>query len=165
MDEKLLDRLAAEMIKFDKGDPKRIQHFIKVHSFARLIGREEGLDDRTQSILEAAAYVHDIGIIPAEKKYGRNDGKIQEKEGPEHARALLEKLGFDSDAVDRITYLVGRHHTYTDIDGADCQILIEADFLVNLYEDGIDGSGVRGALEKIFRTDTGRRLCMEMFGL
>ena len=91
-DQKLLDSLAAEMIRFDSGDPKRIQHLIKVHSFARLIGIGEGLDDKTQMTLEAAAYVHDIGIIPAEIKYGRCDGKIQEQEGPEHARAMLSLI-------------------------------------------------------------------------
>ena len=36
----------------------------------RLIGREEGLSPEEQFLLEAAAYVHDIGIRPAEEKYG-----------------------------------------------------------------------------------------------
>ena len=32
-----LDKLLVKMIEFDSGDPKRIQHFLKVHSYARLI--------------------------------------------------------------------------------------------------------------------------------
>ena len=35
------ERLLTAAIEYDKGDPKRIQHFIKVHSFARLIGKQE----------------------------------------------------------------------------------------------------------------------------
>ena len=46
-------------------------------------------------ILEAAAYVHDIGIKVAEEKYGKCTGKLQEQEGPAVAREMLEKLGFE----------------------------------------------------------------------
>lgn len=63
------------MIEFYRGDPARIQHFVKVHSFAKLIGEEEHLEEKTLYILEAAAYVHDIGIRPAEQKYGHENGK------------------------------------------------------------------------------------------
>ena len=37
----LLDQLCREMIAYDKGDPRRIHHFLKVHAFAEQIGREE----------------------------------------------------------------------------------------------------------------------------
>lgn len=40
-----LDELFLQMIAFFSGDPKRIQHFMKVHSFARIIGTKEGLDE------------------------------------------------------------------------------------------------------------------------
>ena len=36
-----LNALFLKMIAFDEGDPKRIQHFVKVHSFAKLIGELE----------------------------------------------------------------------------------------------------------------------------
>ena len=41
---KQLDALCADMTAHDVGDPKRIQHFVKVSAFAALIAREEGLD-------------------------------------------------------------------------------------------------------------------------
>ena len=66
-----LDDLFMDMIAYYDGDPKRIQHFTKVHSYARLIGIGEELDDASLFILEAAAYTHDIGIRVAEEKYGR----------------------------------------------------------------------------------------------
>ena len=62
------DLLYQNMTAFYRGDPARIQHFVKVHSFAAYIGRQEGLSDALQAVLEAAALVHDIGIRPAEEK-------------------------------------------------------------------------------------------------
>lgn len=159
----LLHLLYQEMIHYYKGDPKRIQHFVKVHSFAKLIGQEEGLSDELQLILEATAFVHDIGIKAAEEKYGSCNGKLQEQEGPVLAGRMLEGLGFQQVIIDRVMYLVGHHHTYSDISGIDYQILVEADFLVNLYEDGLDGKAVQVALEKIFKTKTGRLICQQMF--
>ena len=111
-----LNNLYRKMIEFYRDDPARIQHFIKVHSFAKLIGEEEHLDEKLLYILEAAAYVHDIGIRPAEAKFGRCDGKLQEQEGPAEAEKMLKSLGFEQDVIERVSYLVGHHHT-TDIDG------------------------------------------------
>ena len=62
----LNEQLILEMTEFNKGDAKRIQHFIKVYEFAHLIGRLEGLDKKTQKILDIAAIMHDIGIRPGE---------------------------------------------------------------------------------------------------
>ena len=151
------------MTEYDKGDAKRIQHFLKVYEFARLIGKMEGLDAHTQFVLESAAVVHDIGIHLAEQKYGSSSGKYQELEGPTEAGKLLTSLGWPPDVTERVSYLVGHHHTYHDIDGLDYQILVEADFLVNLYEDAVSAEGVRNAYERIFRTGSGRRLCRLLY--
>ena len=59
-------QLTRRMITYEKGFPRRIQHFIKVHSFAKNIGIGEKLDEKTLYTLEIAAIVHDIGILPAE---------------------------------------------------------------------------------------------------
>lgn len=160
---KIVDRLTLAMIEFDKGDPMRIQHFMKVHRFAQLIARCEKVDEHTQYVTELAAVVHDIGIHPAEAKYGKSNGNYQEELGPEPARQMLQKLGIADADIERVCYLVGHHHTYTNIDGIDYQILVEADFLVNLYEDNISEHGVDGALNHIFKTETGRRLCKLQF--
>jgi len=81
-----LNQLFCEMIQYYRNDPKRIQHFTKVHSYAKLIGEREQLSPEELYILEAAAYTHDIGIKPAEEKYGSSAGKLQEQEGPAVAR-------------------------------------------------------------------------------
>lgn len=152
------------MIEFNNGDPARIQHFIKVHSLAKLIGEMECIDQKLLYILEGAAYVHDIGIRPAEQQYGSCNGKLQEQVGPAFAKEMLVKLGFEEDVIERICYLVAHHHTYTDVDGMDYQILLEADFLVNLYEDGVNEKAVISALRSIFKTETGKVFCGKMFG-
>ena len=41
---KKTDELTMAMIEYFGGDAKRIQHFIKVHAFSRLIGESEGLE-------------------------------------------------------------------------------------------------------------------------
>ncbi len=158
------NKLLTAMVTYYAGDPARIQHFLKVYGFASLIGGLEGLDPNTQHILETAAIVHDIGIKPAEQAYGRCDGPLQEQLGPKEAEKMLDALGYDPDVTKRVSYLVGHHHTYTNIDGIDYQILVEADFLVNLYEDGLSKENCLHAYTHIFRTAAGQKLCAEMFG-
>ena len=159
-----LGDLFMDMIAYYDGDPKRIQHFTKVHSYARLIGIGEELDDASLFILEAAAYTHDIGIRVAEEKYGRCDGKLQEQEGPIIAQKMLSQLGFENYIVERICFLIGHHHTYDNIDGLDYQILVEADFLVNLYEDDAGNRAINKAYKRIFKTETGKKIFRLMFG-
>jgi hypothetical protein len=160
-----LNNLYLNMIEYYAGDAKRIQHFVKVHSFAKLIGESEKLSHEQLFVLEAAAYVHDIGIKQAELLCGSSDGKLQEKYGPAEAEKMLNKIGFTAEQIDRITYLVGHHHTYNKIDGIDYQILVEADFLVNFYEDNCDKKAIASTMNKIFKTTTGRHLCEVMFGV
>lgn len=61
---------------------RRVQHFIKVYGYCRLLGLSEGLDAHTQNMLEAAALLHDIGIHEAERQHGSSAGPYQEQEGP-----------------------------------------------------------------------------------
>lgn len=163
--ENRLDRLRWEMIAHNAGDPRRIQHFIKVHAFARDIAIREGLAGEALETLEAAAYVHDIGIRPAEVQYGYSNGKLQEELGPPAAEEMLSRLGFPGEMIRRVAFLVGHHHTYDDIRGEDYRILVEADFLVNLFEKNAPREEIAAARERIFRTTAGRELCRVMFGL
>ena len=122
-----VEKTLLAMIHHDAGDPERIHHFLKVHNFARLIGLGENLDERTQYLVETIAAVHDIGIHQAEKVYGSSAGKYQEELGPAEADEMLTALGLPRDIIDRVMYLVAHHHTYTDIDGIDYQILVDPD--------------------------------------
>lgn len=146
----MINRLHMAMIELYKGDAKRIQHFCKVHSYAKLIAQMENVDDKCLFIIETAALTHDIGIHTCEEKYGECGGKLQEKEGPAIAAELLERLGFDSEVSERVQYLIGHHHTYNNIDGIDYQILVEADFLVNICDDNLTKDAALKAYNNIF---------------
>ena len=151
------------MIDYYQGQPKRIQHFLKVHAYAKLIGEQEGLDKEILDILEVAALTHDIGIKISEEKYNSSAGKYQEVEGPAVAQQMLEDLQYDKAKTDRVCYLIGHHHTYDQIDGIDYQILVEADFLVNYFEDHLETESIKKSVKKIFKTETGIRIATEMF--
>lgn len=159
-------KLLSTMIAYDRGDVRRIQHFIKVHDFASLIGNMEKLDDDNLIILEAAAIVHDIGIHICEEKYGVCDGKHQEIEGPTEAKKLLNNVGGYTDKqIERICWLVGHHHTYKNVVGEDYQILIEADFLVNIYEDNLSSDAIEKIKKNIFKTKAGIKVLEDMYEL
>lgn len=161
-----IEELALAMIDYNNGDPKRIQHTTKVHAYASMLGKCEGLDEDTLFILESAALVHDIGIRASEKKYGYQNGKLQEQEGPAVAREMLTRLGgFTDQQIERICWLVGHHHTYHVCEDLDYQILIESDFLVNLFEDEESPNAIRAVRKNIFRTESGTRMLETMYGI
>lgn len=160
-----MERLFSEMCKYYAGNPQQIQHFTKVHSYARFIGLGEKLEAETLQILEIAAIVHDIGIKPAMEKHGSGIGKYQELEGPPAAKAMLEGLAYPQHLIERVCYLVGHHHTYRDINGPDYQMLVEADFLVNMYESQMSENSIKSILQKVFRTATGRKYCELLFAI
>ena len=161
-----IEELALAMIEYNNGDPKRIQHTTKVHAYASMIGKCEGLDEDTLFILESAALVHDIGIRASEQKYGHQNGKLQEQEGPAVARDLLTRLGgFTDPQIERVCWLVGHHHTYHVCEDLDYQILIESDFLVNLFEDEESPNAIRAVRKNIFRTESGIRILETMYGI
>ena len=159
----LISQITGAMIKYNAGDPRRVHHLLKVHAFARAIGELEGLDESTQEILEIAALTHDIGIKLSEQKYGSASGEHQQVEGPPEAEKLLRGLGVGEPVIDRVCWLIAHHHTYHDIQGLDYQILVEADFLVNVYEDGMEQEAIQSVRERVFRTGTGKMFLDRMF--
>ena len=133
--------------------------------FAALIGKMEGLPPEQQEILEIAAILHDIGIIPAEKKYGTSNGRLQEQEGPAYARALLQEAGgYPPELIDRVCFLIAHHHTYEGVDGPDWQILLEADFLVNSFEKNMPEEAIKKMRSRVFKTGSGITLLNNQYG-
>ena len=158
-----IGRLIGAMTAYYAGDARRVNHFLKVYGFAKAIGEMEALDDSTQEILEIAALTHDIGIKNSEKKFGSSAGKLQEAEGPPEAEKMLAGLGARPDVIDRVCWLIAHHHTYTDIKGSDYQILVEADFLVNTFEDAMSIESIRSVRDKIFKTAAGTAILNNIY--
>lgn len=80
------NQVTTAMIDYYKGDPKRIQHFLKVHAYAKLIGEQEGLDKKTLDILEVAALTHDIGIKISEENITAVQENIRRLKGQQSRR-------------------------------------------------------------------------------
>ena len=157
-------KIIEAMIEYFQKDIKRINHFIKVHAYADLICDMKEIEATTKRRIEMAAIVHDIGIKNSEEKYGSSSGHYQQIEGPPEAEKLLEKIGVDKQTIQRICWLVAHHHTYDNIREIDHQILVEADFLVNIHEDAMASSDIEHVKKTIFKTESGIILLEKMFG-
>ena len=157
--------IMEKMIKVSNGSFHDIDHFMKVWSYAKTIGELEALDSETQFLLEAEAITHDIACPVCREKYGSASGKLQEQESPLLIKAFFAETDLTESQSDRISYVVGHHHTYEGVDGLDWRILLEADYIVNASENGYSKENVQNFLNTHARTAAGKRLIRESFCL
>ena len=158
-----ISQIMEKMIAFSEGSIHDIDHFIRVWTYAKTIGELEHLDTDTQFILEAAAITHDIACPLCREKYGNTNGRYQEVEGTPMTEAFLSDTGIAEEQIARIAYLVGHHHTLHDIDGIDYQILVEADYIANATENAYSRQSAENFMQKIMKTDSGRRILKEIY--
>jgi HD superfamily phosphodiesterase len=158
----LRERIAFEMKKYFGTDFKRVNHALKVARYAEQILKMEG---GNPLVVMGAAYLHDIGIHEAEKKYASKAGPYQEKEGPPIAKEILERLNVQKEMIEEICDIIGHHHTPKEAESLNFQILYEADWLVNMEEEGIskDREEVEKIIGKAFMTVTGKELAKRLF--
>lgn len=161
----IISQIMEKMIAFSEGNIHDIDHFIRVWTYARTIGELEGIAHEVQNSLEIAAIVHDIACPLCRKKYGNTNGTLQEKEGAQVVREFLSDFELSAEQIDRISYLVGRHHTYSNIDGMDYQILIEADYIANASENGYSRTNIESFIHRIMKTESGIKILEAMFSL
>ena len=159
----MIETAIEKMIAEYKGNLHDISHFLKVWSLAKTIGELEVLDRHTLEILELAAVAHDISCPLCREKYGNTNGKNQELESPPLVEAFFTDLPVAPADVARISWLVAHHHTYTNVDGLDHQILLAADFLVNAGESSYSSAAIESARQRVFRTAAGLRLLDSMY--
>ena len=121
-----------------------------------MIGLAEHVDEAAQLILEAAA----LRMTLVSGFVSRNTESAMESTRSRKVRQKPETADgygtFSEAQIERICWLVGHHHTYDSITGIDYQILVEADFLVNIYEDNLPVDAICKVREKIFKTSAGR---------
>lgn len=159
----LKEKMIAKMIDLYQGNIKDINHFLKVYALASAIGVMEGLDQSTQITLEIAAIVHDIACPLCREKYGDTNGAHQEAESKPLLDEFLAKFALPKETYDRVIFLVTHHHTYSNVDGADYQILLEADYLVNAGESERYAKSIQQFRQNVFRTPTGLALLDSMY--
>ena len=155
-------KLIEEMKKVFKEDPKRTEHAFAVLNCAEQIRLAEGGDPL---IVQAAAILHDIGILEAEHKYGSSAGKYQEIEGPPLAEKILKRLQIDPEAVDHICKIIGSHHSGGDIDTQEFKIVWDADLLTNLGGQlaCMDRQELKNFIDKKLKTKKAKETAMILF--
>lgn len=157
------EQVLRAAIAYDGSDAMRIHHLLKVTGFANAIAQAETQDEELRYTLHIAAILHDIGIHEAERIHGSSAGPYQELEGPAAARAILEPMGMPEEITQRVCWLIAHHHTIRPIEGLDHQILLEADFLVNAYEENLPRSAVESFCEKVAATETGTAMLRALY--
>ena len=159
----LIAELMGRIVQYSDGNMHDIDHLTRVWAYAKTIGHLEQMDEDTQRVLEAAAIVHDIACPLCREKYGHTAGPLQEREGAILAADFLKDSGLTPAEVERVSFLVGHHHTLTDVDGADWQILLEADYIANAAENSWPKENVRHFLDTVCRTASGEQLIRSIF--
>jgi HD superfamily phosphodiesterase/DNA-directed RNA polymerase subunit RPC12/RpoP len=159
----LKDRVAVEMKRYFGQDFKRIGHASKVARYAEQMVKDEKGD---MAVVLISAYLHDIGIAEAERKYQSSDACYQEQEGPPVAGAILKKLGAEQGLIDEVCDIVGHHHHPRPEETTNFKILYDADLIVNLEEkqkeSPISQEKLSGIIEKSFLTESGRKLAQKI---
>jgi len=158
----MTNHVLYEMIRYFGMDTSLINHTLKVYGFACAIAEEESVSKELGQVVRLAALLHDIGVPEAVRKHQSAAGNFQELEGPIVAKPILEER-YPKNIVERVLYLIGNHHSYSRIDGMDFQILVEADFLVNLDEAKSSQEEALRIGQKYFKTHTGGKLLNWMY--
>lgn len=146
----LKDRVAVEMKRYFQKDFKRIGHATRVARYAEEIGKQEAAAGL--GVILCAAYLHDIGIHEAERKYNSTAGRYQEEEGPAIARSILEKAGARAELIDEVCDIIGHHHHPRENETTNFKVLYDADLITNLEEGQKKTAGDPQRLEHVIDT-------------
>ncbi len=161
-DDLLKDRIAIEMKRYFKTDFKRIGHAMRVARYADRIGKSEAAN---MPVVLAAAYLHDIGIVEAERKHGSNAPRFQELEGPPIAREILIKLGAPEPLIDTVCNIVGHHHHPQEDDDLAFKVVYDADQIANMEdrqkEKVMDIKTIKKRIETSFLTASGKKFALQ----
>jgi HD superfamily phosphodiesterase len=154
----LKDKVAIEMKRYFKSDFKRIGHATRVARYAERIGK---IEQGNMGVILTSAYLHDIGIPEAERKYNSASPKYQHIEGPPIARSILEKLGAKEPLIQEVCDLIGHHHRPREEETINFKVLYDADLIADLEEKQKESPMEKQRLEKIieksFLTESGRK--------
>ena len=150
--------LLQRALCYEAGHPRRTQHILKVHALAELLGTLEALPEEELQRLGAAAILHDIAIKPCKERYNgdASQGK-QRQEAPALVRQFLQEAGYPEAWTGPVTELVLRHHDYDGPRSRTLQLLVEADLIVNCYEDRPAGDSWE-RIRAVFATEAGTAL-------
>lgn len=126
------DKVARAMRTYFGADSRRIRHAEAVAEQAEAIGRQE--EGGSMQVIMACAYLHDIGIKEAERKFNSSAARYQHSEGPPVARQLLTSLKAKPELIDEACDIIGHHHTPRQEESTNFKVLYDADLIVNMAD-------------------------------
>ena len=151
------DRVAIEMKRYFQYDFKRIGHATKVARYAERLVKDEKGDP---GVVLPAAYLHDIGIIEAERKHGTHDH--HEQEGLAIARQILGRLKAPEELIEEVCTIIDHHHHPGPEETINFKVVYDADLIVNLEEQQkegpLDKEDLITLIDRDFLTEGGRAL-------
>jgi HD superfamily phosphodiesterase len=154
-------QLIAEMRNVFGNDDKRIDHALKVLSFAEEILKHETGDPLT---IRTAAILHDIGIHEAERKYNSSAGNYQELEGPPIAEKIMKKLNIPDEVIEHVCRIIGSHHSAKGIDTPEFRIIWDADWIVNIPDEyKLEEDNISVLIERVFKTTYGKKIALKKY--
>lgn len=142
----------------------QIQHTQTVAAYTRLIAAAEGIEGHQLDLMEAAAWLHDVGCPNARKKYGNALPVHQQDEG----RALVHDWLNDADYLTNdekqwLADVVGTHHQPKSALTLHFEPLLEADAIVNLIEGNHRPEQAQSIYNGWFTTHYGKQLFQKLF--
>ncbi|MFH1215930.1 MAG: HD domain-containing protein [Pseudomonadota bacterium] len=159
----LKERVAVAMKRYFGNDFKRIGHAGKVAHYAEEINRYEQGDP---AVVLISAYLHDIGIKEAERKFNSSAARYQHQEGPPVAREILTNLQAEPGLIDEVCDIIGHHHWPRPDETINFKVLYDADLIVNINENQKEKPSspteLRKIIEKSFLTEAGRKIAADI---
>lgn len=151
------DMVRRAMEGFFGDDARRIAHAKEVFSHALRICEREGAD---RDVVAMAALLHDVGIKPAEERFGSSAGRYQEMLGPYIARGILCALGAAPAKIAEVERIIAHHHTPGALTTREFACIWDADMIVNLGEgmDRMDKAKIQEVVESTFLTKEGETI-------
>ncbi len=160
----MYDKLIAEIRRYFGNDKSRIEHAIKVLSYANKINNIENGD---QLVVKAAAVLHDIGIPESERKYNSTAYKYQEIEGPPVAEKIMKDLNIADEIIDHVCRIIANHHSGKNIDTKEFRVIWDADKLANFKRGETAPAKSKEELndyiDNTFKTAAGKRIAVKEF--
>jgi DNA-directed RNA polymerase subunit RPC12/RpoP len=141
------DKVAAAMRQYFGNDSRRIRHAEAVAEQAEIIGKQE--QDGDMMVIMACAYLHDIGIKEAERKFNSTLARYQHSEGPPVAREILTTLQTQPEFIDEVCDIIGHHHTPREDETVNFKVLYDADLIVNMKEEYQEKAPTQERLDRL----------------
>ena len=162
-DDLLKDRVAIEMKRYFKNDFRRIGHATRVARYAERIGKSE---KGNLAVILSAAYLRDIGIPEAEKKYGSTEAAYRAKEGSEIATSILNKLNAKEELIAEVCDIISHDDKAGENESLNFKVVYDSDLLENLDEQNkenpMDHGQLEALIDKSFLTNSGRETAREV---